>query len=66
MKWTKSENGLVFVCHGEKFTYAYYKDKIKCKLLVESIAVPPTKSIAYTMEVYDVKTAKQIAEALER
>lgn len=66
MKWTKSDNGMVFIHHGRRYSFAYHMEKDVCKLLVETIAVPPTQSISLVMRVNSIKTAKQIAEALER
>lgn len=66
MKWKKTDNGSVFICYGKKYTYAYFKDKDLCKLLVETITIPPARSISYVMRVKDTKTAEQITELLEK
>lgn len=64
MKFRKSKLG-VYIYNGKKFTYAYYKDRNKCKLLIETIAIPPAEIISIVFKIKDIRTAKRIIELLE-
>ena len=66
MKWVKSDNGMVNIHYGDKYTYAYYKEKKGYKLLVETINVPPAQKMSTAMNVCNVKTIKQIVSVLDQ
>ncbi len=65
MKWVKKEKLPVWVCHGERFTYAHFVEKKVCKLLLETIAVPPARPANFVVRVYSVRIARLIAMLLE-
>lgn len=70
MKWTKSKNNNIYTYHGNRYSFAYYimkqKGKLQyCKLLVETIAIPPAEPISFVMRVNSIGTVKRIVELLE-
>ena len=56
MKWTKNDKFTKYI--GEKYSYAFAKGL----LLISS----PDNSLTTALKVKDLKTAKQIAELLEK
>jgi len=64
MKWKKSEKGLRYY-FGQKYTYAYGKDKHISTLLIKNDPISPQGQISMTLDIKNFDIAKKIVELIE-